>query len=309
MTPAVDVLVIGGGPAGLTAAMALGRMGRSTLICDDARPRNAAAVHINNLPAQDGVSPAVWRRQVMKDLEKYPTVDFQQDAVLSVTHEGSRFRGEFGAREAAQFRKVILAYGVIDVLPSLPGFRELWGTALFHCPYCHGFEVRDRRLGLIANGPRAEHLLAMIHSLAKDVVLFTDGQAELTDEFRRHLESKNLRLVEGRIKWLAREGAELRAVVLESGEVFERDFLFLAPATPFRGKSQVGEHLGCKTNEGGFYDVSKIGETSVEGVFAAGDIVSGHHSVLGAAATGQLAAAGVVSQLVMEDLARNSQPK
>jgi thioredoxin reductase len=193
---------------------------------------------------------------------------------------------------------------VLDVLPAVPGFQELWGKSVYHCPYCHGFEVRGTRLGVVANGARAEHLFSMVYGLSKDTILFTNGPQDLTSGFERSLEGKKATVIQGAIKWLAREDQQLRAVVLENGEVFERDGLFVAPALPFRSKSQIGERLGCEKTEMGLYKVSPINKTTVEGVFAAGDIVTGHHSVLGAAATGQLAGAGVVSELVMEDFTR-----
>jgi thioredoxin reductase len=301
MTSDCDVLIVGGGPAGSAAAMALARMGRSTLLCDDQRPRNAASEHINNFPFQDGVQPERWRRQTRESLEKYQTVHVYQGAVLAIEREGPQFRARLSSGESPRCRKVILAHGILDPLPSAPGFRELWGKAVFHCPYCHGFEVRQTRLGLIANGAAAEHLLPMVYALSTDAILFTNGQADLTSDFRRHLETRKVPLIEGQIKWLAHEDEQLQAVVLESGDVHLRDNLFLAPGVPYQSKSQFGDHLGCEKSDVGLYKVSPIGKTTVDGVFAAGDIVTGQHSVLGAAATGQLAGAGVVSELLKED--------
>jgi thioredoxin reductase len=300
-----DVLIVGGGPAGLAAAMALGRMRRRTLVCDDGQPRNAASEHVNNFPSQDGVHPAAWRTQARTDLEKYETVHFHVGSVRKIAKDGLRFRAEVSSVEPLRFRKVILAFGVVDTLRPIPGLRELWGKSVFHCPYCHGFEVRDKRLGLIANGARAEHLAPMIHSLSHDVILFTAGQAELNAGFKAHLQRKNIPLVEEPIRWLDREEEQLRAVVLENGVVHEREALFLAPTVPYQGRSEIGERLGCEANEMGLYKVSPIGKTTVDGVFAAGDITTGQQSVLGAAATGQLAGAGVVSELLSEDFVLN----
>jgi thioredoxin reductase len=298
-----EVLIVGGGPAGLSAAMALGRMGREVLVCDDARPRNAASEHINNLPSQDGIRPADWRQRAQQNLRKYPTVHFHRGAVTAIERADAYFRAQLSAGLARQFRKVILAHGVLDTLPSAPGFRELWGKSVFHCPYCHGHEVRDTRLGLVANGPAAEHLLPMVAALSKDTILFTNGDASLTDEFRRHVQARHIELVEGSIKWLARENERLEGVVLKNGDVHARENLFVAPATPYQTQTLLGDHLGCEKNEMGLYKIGVKGNTTVEGVFAAGDIATGHHSVLGAAASGQLAGAGVASELLHEAFA------
>lgn len=301
MTSQYDVLIIGGGPAGLGAAMALGRMSRQVLVCDDNRPRNAPAEHMNNFPSHDGINPAEWRRLVKRDLEKYKTVHFHQGSILAIEKEGAFFRAKLGNGETPKFRKLILAYGVLDKLPPIAGIQELWGKSVYHCPYCHGFEVRGTRLGLIANGKFAEHLFPMIYGLSKDCILFTNGPSELADEFRKGLEARNICLVEGRIHSLSYEGAYLKSIVLESSEVFERDGLFVAPELPFQGKSPIGDELGCEKTEMGFLKVNPFGKTTVEGVFAAGDIVTGQHAVIAAAATGQMAGAAAVSELLQEE--------
>lgn len=295
-----EVLIIGAGPAGLGAAMALGRLSRRALLCDDGRPRNAASAHMNNFPSRDGIDPKDWRRQVRQELEKYKTVQFRQSSVLSVTRDGNLFRATFPEGESLTFRKVLLAYGIVDRLPPLTGLRELWGKSVFHCPYCHGFEVRDTPLGLVANGVFAEHLLPMIASLSPDTVLLTNGPANISAEIRGHAERNRVRLIESPVASLKHMGERLKSVVFEDGTSLERDALFWAPQLPFQAKSSIGEQLGCEKTEMGFYQVNPFGKTTVGGVFAAGDIMTGNHSVLGAAAAGQLAGAGIVSELLNE---------
>lgn len=300
-----DVLVIGGGPAGLGAAMALGRMSRRALICDDDHPRNAPAEHMNNFPSRDGTSPTEWRRLVRKDLEKYETVHFYKGSVLSVERDGSHFLTTISSGKIMRSKKVILAYGVLDKLPSIPGARELWGKSIFHCPYCHGFEVRGTRLGLIANGDLAEHLTPMIYSLSKDLILFTNGPSHIKSDFKDHLKMNNVKVIEDEIRLLEHEGTKLKTVVLKDGETFERDGLFLAPSLPFQSKSSIGESLGCEKNEMGLYKVNPMGKTTADGVFAAGDIMIAAHSVLNAAAAGQMAGAGAVFELLNEEFRHN----
>lgn len=301
MTSQYDVLIIGAGPAGLGAAMALGRMSREVLVCDDNRPRNAPAEHMNNFPSHDGVNPAEWRHMVRRDLEKYKTIHFHQGSILAIEKEGSFFQAKLGNGEIAKFKKLILAYGVVDKLPSIEGIQALWGKSIYHCPYCHGYEVRGTRLGLIANGKFAEHLGPMIYGLSKDFILFTNGPADFSEEFRKGLEAKKIPVVEERIQSLSHEGTRLKSVVLENSDVYEREGLFVAPELPFQGKSPIGDVLGCEKTEMGFLKVNPFGKTTVEGVFAAGDIVTGQHAVIAAASTGQMAGAAAVAELLQEE--------
>lgn len=296
-----DALIIGGGPAGLSAAMTLGRMLRSALVCDDNRPRNAPSAHLNNFPTRDGIHPELWREEARKNLQKYATVDFFTGAVSSVTKsEEGVFRAEFSSGSKASFRKVILAYGIQDIPLPLPGFEQLWGKSIFHCPYCHGYEAQGSALGIIANGERAMHLLPMCYGLSEDLVLFTNGKADLSAEQIEMLGRRKVRLEEARITGFRHEGQTLTAVTLEDGRSLERKALFAALELPFRVKSPIGEQLGCEKTEMGLYKVTEFNETTVGGVFAAGDNMSRGHSVLQACANGASAASVVVSHLLKE---------
>ena len=296
-----DVLVLGGGPAGLSAALALGRVRRSVLICDNERPRNAASSHANNLISQDGINPSEWRKKARLDLKKYETVSFLDGTLTSVEKLETYFQGTFLSGERHTFRKIILAHGVLDVLPTVPGFEELWGKSVFHCPYCHGYEVADMRLGMVDSGGFAEHLLPMLSALSKDIVVFTNGISSISPGFKGFLEKKNIQIFEEKIERLLYQGEILQSVVLKNGTNLERDALFLAPQFPIRMKSNVGEILGCKTTEMGFFQIDDFGRTTVPGVFAAGDIVTFKQSVAGAVALGQAAGAGAAGDLLSED--------
>ncbi|WP_374073444.1 NAD(P)/FAD-dependent oxidoreductase [Bdellovibrio bacteriovorus] len=296
-----EVLIIGGGPAGLSAAMSLGRLSRTALVCDDNRPRNAPSTHVNNFPSQDGIHPAEWRKKTRKDLEKYKTIGFFEGAVLSVHKVDQGFVAQLSSGATRNFKKVILAYGIQDKLLSAPGFKELWGKSIFHCPFCHGFEVRGASLGLIANGELAAHGLPMIYGLSKDLILFTNGKTNLSEDLQETLRRRNVEVIEEPIDHLIYEGEVLKVVVLIDGQKKERDALFVAPIFPFQSKSPIGESLGCEKTELGFYKVGERGETTVKGVFAAGDNMTMMQSVLLACASGVAAAAGVIFSLVSED--------
>ncbi|TGL64183.1 NAD(P)/FAD-dependent oxidoreductase [Leptospira sarikeiensis] len=297
-----EVLIIGGGPAGLSAALALGRMGRSALLCDDNRPRNIASSHLNNFPTRDGIHPAEWRKLVRKDLEKYNTIHFFEGTVLSVENSGAGFIAKLSSEKVLNFKKVILAYGVIDKFLEVPGYKELWGKSIFHCPYCHGFEVRGSKIGLIGNGEMLFHMLPLIYDLASDLVVLTNGKAEFKEEQKELLQRKKIRLIEEKISGFKYEEEKLNSVLFENGEELNREALYSLPSFPFQLKSQIGENLGCEKDQFGFYKVADRGKTNIEGVFACGDNVSPAHSVLLAAASGGMAGAGVVHELLNEKL-------
>ncbi|WP_367898680.1 NAD(P)/FAD-dependent oxidoreductase [Leptospira sp. WS58.C1] len=297
-----EVLIIGGGPAGLSAALSLGRMSRTALVCDDSRPRNAASSHLNNFPTRDGIHPAEWRKLVKKDLEKYNTIGFFEGSVLSVERSGSGFIARLSSDQTFHFKKVILAYGVEDKELPIRGYKELWGKSIFHCPYCHGFEVRGSKLGLIGNGDMLMYMLPLIYDLASELIVFTNGKADLKEEQINLLNKKKIPLIEDKITDFVYEGEKLKVVILENGHKVEREALYSLPSFPYKLKSQIGEELGCEKDQFGFYKVGEKGKTSVDGVYACGDNASGAHSVLLAAASGGMAAAGVVHELLSEKL-------
>jgi thioredoxin reductase len=303
MDNSYEVLIVGGGPAGLSAALALGRMLRSVLICDDGRLRNLASSHANNLPSQDGIHPAQWRENARNDLKKYETIHFFDGSVQSIEKNGKAFKATLSTGKVLAFRKVILAHGIKDKLPSTPGFQELWGKAVFHCPYCHGYEFRGKRLGFVGNGKLAEHVLPMLLGLSGEVIVFTNAKAELSPEFQGLMRKRSVHLIEGKITSLVHWDGTLQAVEIEGGTSVERDALLLGPTLPFEMKAPLGESLGCEKTEMGLYKVAELGKTTVPGVFAAGDIMTMLQSVLGAASLGQAAGAGTANELLIEDFA------
>ena len=297
-----EVLIIGGGPAGLSAAMTLGRMSRTALLCDDNRPRNAPSSHVNNFPSRDGIHPAEWRKETRKNLEKYTSVESVTASVTSVQKDTSGFFAQLSTGEQVNAKKIILAYGVVDTLPTIPGFKELWGKSIFHCPFCHGFELRSSRLGFVGNGDLMFHALPMIFSLASDLTVFTNGKATFSAENLALLQKNKITLIEEPIQKLDYENEDLKSVVLNDGKIIERQFLFLSPTLPFKLKSNIGESLGCEKNEFGFYKVNERNQTNVSGIYACGDNMSMAHSVLLAAASGLMAGSVASAELLHENM-------
>lgn len=293
-----EVLIIGGGPAGLGAAMALGRLRRSVLVCDDFRPRNLAAAHMHNFAGNEGLSPLEWRKKARQDVEQYDTVKFFEGAVTSVVKIHGGFEATLSSKSSVTVKKVILAYGVQDRLPPIPGMQELWGKSVFQCPFCHGFEYRGRRVGVIANGALAMRVLPMIFGVTSDITLFTHGKSELTAEQTEILRRRKVRIVEHPVEKLIHDGNALHGAIA-GGELIEQDAI-LGGGPPFQMKSDVGESLGCEKNEMGLYKVGEGNRTNVPGIYAAGDSITMQQSVVGALATGQSAGIAVALDLLNE---------
>lgn len=296
-----EVLIIGGGPAGLSAAMTLGRISRTALICDDNKPRNAPSAHINNFITRDGVNPEEWRSLARKDLNKYQTIKYFDGRVLSVDRLENGFQAQLSSGSNVAVKKVILAYGIKDKIPPILGFNDLWGKAIFHCPFCHGFEVRGSKLGFIISNELAFHTLPMISSLSSNLIIFTNGKMKLNDEQKGYLDQKKIALVDEKIECFQYKGENLESVNLVGGRKIGRQFLFYNPEMPFELKSDIGQTLGCKKDQLGLYEANEFGMTSVPGVFASGDNMSMAQSVLLACASGVKSGSAAIAELLKEE--------
>lgn len=296
-----EVLIIGGGPAGISAAMTLGRIRRSALVADDNRPRNAPSSHINNFPTRDGIHPEDWRKFARKDLKKYDTIKSFNGRVLSVEQMDGGFQAKLSSGSSISVKKVILAYGIKDKMQPIPGYKELWGKSIFHCPFCHGFETRGSKIGILINNEMGFHSVGMIQNFSTDLVVFTNGRVKPTDEQKQYLARKKVPLVEEKIARLQYEGESLKNVELENGKKIERQYLFSGPELPFEIASDIGDSLGCKKTQFGLYEVNEMGATSVPGVFAAGDNMAMAQSVLLSCAAGVKAGMGALAQLLTEE--------
>lgn len=293
-----EVLIVGGGPAGLSAALTLARIHRTALICDDGQPRNAPSSHMNNFPGYDGVHPEFWREQVQKDLKKYPSIQNFKGSVLNLKKHESYFLAELSGGRQVKIKKVILAYGIKDKMLPIDGFEEMWGKAIFHCPFCHGYEIMGSKLGLLIKNEMALHSFPLIHSLSNDLTLFFDGEVVLSDEQLESLKKKNLPIKIHKVVKIHSNDNKLKSLELEDGKKITIDYLFYAAKFPFQTSSELGQSFGCKTNSFGLYEVNDFGATTVPGVFACGDNMQMMQSVLLACASGVKAGASAISELL-----------
>lgn len=296
-----DVVIVGGGPAGLSAALALGRARKRVLLCDSGRPRNAAAEHIHNFVTRDGTPPAEFRAIGRQQLKTYPSVEVRDDRVESIAGDCGAFRVQL-ATATATARRILLCTGMADEMLPIAGYSELWGHTIFQCPYCHGWEVRDRRWGFLALASGASHLLPfalMLQGWTRDVVVFTGGTFEVPDETRDRFQRAGIRLETSPVERLvARGGRTLEAVQLVDGTSVPCDVLFSHPP-----QHQVGlvRQLGVALDEHGFVQVDEMTlETSIPGIHAAGDLITRMQGAIIAASFGARAAAMMNVALAME---------
>lgn len=290
-----DVAVIGGSFAGLSAALQLARARRSITVIDAGEPRNRFAAASHGFLTRDGAKPADMLAEGRRQLAAYPTVRFVQGRVDHAAVDGEGFSVTYGG-EVISARKLILAHGVVDSLPDIPGLAAEWGKRVAHCPYCHGYEFDGEPLGVLANSPVAVHQAMLVREWGP-TTLFLNGVVEPTADEARELDAHGV-VVETRKVEAVSSGAKL-AVRLSGGATVEVAGLFTQPCA--RLASGIAEHLGCAMSDGPFGPFVSVDErkrTSVAGVFAAGDLARAAPSVALAVADGALAGATAHQSLV-----------
>ena len=293
-----DVLVVGGGPSGLASALTLGRARKRILLCDSGTPRNEAAVHVQNFVTRDGVPPGEFRRIAREQLKQYPNVEVADFQVEGITGERGAFEARLTKRSVSA-RRVLLCNGMIDELPGIPGFRQLWGKAIFACPYCHAWEVQDRRFAYLAADLEALDFAFLLRGWTRQLVALTNGTFDVHGEMSARLETAGITVEEHEIARLVTSGDQLDAVEFTGGGTLPCDVLF---ARPSQRQTELVRALGLSTDSRGFVTVNEDRETSIPGIYAAGDLLSPAQGALLAAASGTHAAA-MLNRVLTAELA------
>jgi thioredoxin reductase len=296
-----DVIVVGAGPAGLSAALILGRCRRSVLVCDTGKPRNAASHALNGYLTRDGTPPREFLEIGRQDVAKYDTVELVTiGASAAECVPGGRFRVVLEDGTVAFARKLLIATGVVDNVPDIPGIRELYGTSVFHCPYCDGWEIRDQPLAIYGRGSRGLGLSLELTAWSADLVLCTDGPSEIDAEGLSRLARNGIAVREERVLSLEGSGGILQRVILEGADPLPRRAMFFT--TGQSQQSELAIHLGCELNEKGTIATGKYEKTHLPGLFVAGDASRAVQWVVVAAAEGAEAAFAINTDLIKEDL-------
>ena len=297
-----DVVIAGAGPAGLSAALILGRACRRVLVCDRGTPRNWPAKKMYAYLSRDGISPQRFRDIARRQVLRYRSVRFEPIEVTRARRRKDRFVVSFADRRDVTARKLLIATGLFDFVPRIPGIDELFGRSVFQCPYCDGWEMRGKRVAVYGKRQRGLHMARAMTSWARDIVLLTDGRAGYSRDERRRLERNGIRLVEKRLERLEGARGKLSAVTFRDGERLPRDALFFD--TPARNQSKLADSLNCKFGRDGGVLCGNYEATSVPGVFVAGNIIRDVQLSIVAAAEGARAAFGINRALTREDFDR-----
>jgi thioredoxin reductase len=292
----IDCAIIGGGPAGLSAALVLGRARRTTLIFDDNQPRNAVTHETHGFLTRDAVKPDEFRALAHQDISKYPSVAVRHTRITEVRPQENQFELVADDGEVVQARTVILATGMKETLPEVDGIHNYYGKSLFSCPYCDGWELRDKPLIVIAEeGQHAFHLGKLVWNWSRDLVVCTNGHTVLTEEQKETLQGKGIQISEDRITALVGENGMLERVQFSTHAEIMRQGGFVA--THLFQAADFGTRLGCKTQANGKIVTDMLGRTSIKGVYAAGEALGNPSQLIIAAAQGSAAAGGVNTDL------------
>ena len=295
-----EVAIVGGGPAGLSAALVLGRCRRRVVLFDSGEYRNAAAQMMHGFLSRDGFPPGELRRIAHEELRRYETVEVRSAVVEEVARKDGGFELAIAGGGALRCRKLLLATGLADELPQVPGTEDLYGRSIHHCPYCEGWEVRDQPLVAYGCGDECGGGLALELLLwSRDIVLCTNGPCRLTDEYRAKLDRFGIALREDRVVRFEGDESRIR-VVFENGDALERRALFFN--TSSRQRSDLARRLGCELDERGGVLCEKFQSTGVRGLYVAGDASREVLQVIVAAGEGSEAAVGINKALLEEDL-------
>lgn len=294
-----DALIVGGGPAGLSAALVLGRCRRHVLLCDDGRPRNGATRAVHAVLTRDGTHPMTLRDLARAQLEPYTNVEMRKVKVVDIERKcDGTFEAALENGETASAKKVLLATGVVDELPLIEGFDEYYGISIHHCAYCDGWEHRDKPIGAYGQSANVCGLALTLRVWSRDIVVFTDG-FELEGRDAELMRQLRIPVRDARIARLEGAGGQLARVVLVSGEKVAREALFFS-TTQYK-RQLLADKLGCAITDKGAVAVDKTGEARVHGVYCAGDNTEAPQMVIVAASEGAKAAVAINKALTQQD--------
>lgn len=295
-----EVAIIGGASAGLSAALILGRSARKTVVFDAGEPRNRPAAHAHNVFTRDGESPLEILATAREQLKVYPSVTIVPERVITAAKEDGLFRLETASGETFVVRKVILATGVKDILPEIEGIQALWGNKVIHCPYCHGWEVRNTPIAFIANDEVAAHQIPLLYNLNKDLTIFTNGTSTFSAEQQAKFRERGIRFIETQVIAIEDTADGIR-IRLADGEAHDKHAAYVRPAR-LQFHNELAVQLGCELDESGAIKVDESQQTTIPGVFATGDVAHPMmHQVMVAVAGGLRAGGMCNAQISTED--------
>jgi thioredoxin reductase len=293
-----DVIIIGGSYSGLASAMALGRALKKVLIIDGGKPCNAQTPHSHNFLTQDGKTPSQIARLAKQQVEKYDTITFFEGFANNGVKTANAFEIQVVSGETFRAGKLIFATGIKDDMPNIEGFSDCWGISMLHCPYCHGYEVRNEKTGILGNGEHGNELVMLISNWTNDLTLYTNGKSTLTLEQTEKLEKRQINIVENEIERLEHHNGYLQNIIFKDGTKTEVKAMY--SRNSFKQHCTIPESLGCELNDEGYIKVNHFQETSIDGVYACGDSTTRMRSVANSVAMGTAAGMMASKKMIIE---------
>lgn len=290
-----DVVIIGGSYAGLSAAMALGRALRKVLLIDSGLPCNRQTPHSHNFLTRDGSTPAELASIAIEQVLAYPTINLSEDLALDTVKEGQVFTTTTASGNRYKSRRLVLATGIKDIMPEIPGIAECWGISVIHCPYCHGYEYHSQPTAVLANGDAAFEYTRLLHNWSKELYLLTNGPSGLSAEQNLQLQQLQVNIIEEPLATIDHKGGYLQEIIFRDDTRLAVSAMYAR--LPFVQHSNIAESLGCNMTEHGHIVIDLMQQTSVAGVYACGDNSSGMRSVAQAVYAGSLAGAALNREL------------
>lgn len=293
-----DVIIVGGSYAGLAAAMALGRALRNVLVIDGGSPCNKQTPHSHNFLTNDGKTPKEIASLAKQQVRMYGTVSFLDGLATVGIKTKKGFEIQTQAGETLTSRKLIFATGIKDLMPPIQGFAESWGISVLHCPYCHGYEVRHQKTGIIANGDVGFEISSLISNWTKELTLYTNGKSALTNQQKAKLEKHQIVIVEAEIDHLENHSGYIQNIVFTNGTKASAKAIYAR--IPFVQHSSIPEELGCEITQDGYIKIDSAQRTSIQGVYACGDNTTRMRTVANAVSMGTTTGLMVNKELIEE---------
>lgn len=293
-----DVIIVGGSYSGLAAAMALGRALKKVLIIDGGKPCNAQTPHSHNFLTQDGKTPLEIATLAKQQVMEYKTVTFFEGFATTGTKIATGFEIQVTTGESFRAEKLIFATGIKDEMPTIEGFSDCWGISMLHCPYCHGYEVRNEKTGILGNGEHGNELAKLISNWTTDLTLYTNGKSTLTIEQTEKLDKHQIKIVENEIERMEHHNGYLQNIIFKDGTKTEVKAMY--SRNSFEQHCTIPESLGCELNDEGYIKVNPSQETTIDGVYACGDNVTRLRSVANSVAMGTAAGMMASKKMILE---------
>ncbi len=294
-----DVIIIGGSYAGLSTGMALGRALRNVLVIDSGDPCNKQTPHSHNFLTNDGKAPAAIAGLAKEQVSYYDTIEFLNALVTKGVKKEKGFDLRVGSGESFSSRKLVFATGIKNVMPDIPGFTECWGISVLHCPYCHGYEIRHQKTGILANGDAAFEMAALISNWTQDLTVYTNGKSSLTDEQKEKLQIRKINVVATPIQKINHKLGHIEDLSFKDGTSAAMKALYAR--LPFVQHSPVPQSMGCELTQEGYIKIDDTQKTTVDGIYACGDNASKMRTVANAVSMGTTTGLMLNKALIEED--------